>query len=229
MTTCADIILLALKDINLIDENETPSASTLADAFSTLKQMLSIWQVDGNSIYAIQDVTFAPTGALSYTIGIGGVVSSVARPDDIRYCYHVIDGLSYPMLDRLSTREEYESIGLKTLAGIPYCFYYEKSFPTGTLFIYPQPTTGTIHFGIDVPFTSYTAAANDLSLPAEYDMTIRFNLAAILGDTMGVGVPEKVERLARETKQVMERNNLKIPRNTSRHYISKEARFNGYI
>jgi len=227
MTTCADVILLALKDINLIDENETPSSAVLSDSFTTLKQMLNLWQIDGASIYATQDVTFTPTGALSYTIGATGTVNTVARPDSVKYIYHVVGTLSYPMLDMLATRDEYESISLKSLQSLPYCAYYEPSYPNGTLFIYPQPNSGTIHFGIDAAFTDYTAAANDLLLPPEYAMPIRFNLGAILGATLGIGVPARIEKLAQDTKRVLDRNNLLIPRHKSNSFVSHTAKFQG--
>ena len=47
MTTAADIITLALKDINVLDERETPSAAMMSDALATLNQMLALWQVGG--------------------------------------------------------------------------------------------------------------------------------------------------------------------------------------
>ncbi len=230
MATCADIILLALKDINIVDENETPSASILADSFSTLKQMLNLWQIDGLSIYATQDVTFAPTGALSYTIGSTGTVNTIARPDKIKYSYYELSGLGYPMMDALGTREEYESIALKSVANaIPFAYYYEPTFPNGTLFIYPQASAGLIHIGVDVPFTDYTAAANNLLLPPEYEFVIRMNLAALLGNLFGIGTPPKIEKMANDSKRILDRNNVQIKRNNNERLVSKMARFTGYL
>ena len=63
-TTANDIIVLALKDIQVLDETETPSAALMADSLTTLNQMLSLWQTERNFIYAQAEVTHTPTGAL---------------------------------------------------------------------------------------------------------------------------------------------------------------------
>jgi len=211
MSTAADLITQALKDIQVLDESETPSAYLMADALATLNQMLASWQVSNLYVYAQTETTFSPTGAISYTVGSGGNVN-ITRPDRIDYAFlRDSGGLDYP-IDLLETFEEYQGIGLKTLSTIPSVFYYNPSYPLGTLYLYPQPSAadGIMHIIASTPLPVYGAAATAINMPPEYDIAIRFSLAEILGEMMGKGASNGIVAFAAKARRMLKRNNLKI-------------------
>lgn len=210
MSTAADLINLALKDIGLIDEDETPSASILADALSTLNQMLALWQTSSVYVPAKTDITFVPNGAASYTIGPTGVIVATP-PQKINYAFYSLNGIDYPPITILNTFEEYQSISLKNIVTFPDCLYYNATFPNGVIYLFPQPTGGTMHLGVDLQLPNFTAAANTINLPAEYDMAIRFNLAKILSATMaGKALRQDLMILAKSSLDMIKANNLEI-------------------
>lgn len=226
MTTVAEVILLALKDIGVLDEDETPSSSLLADAFTTLKQMLSLWQTSNIYVYAKEDITFTPDGSLTYTIGPTGADITNTTPQRIAYAFHAVGDISYPMLKIFERLEDYQNIGLKNLVSYPSSLFYNPLYPNGTIYLYPAPNTGTMHLGIDVSLPEYTATTDNISLPAEYDMAVRFNLAVILAPMLGKQVDPYVEKMAKNSLQMVKANNLEIRVLNERNSESRMARFN---
>ena len=225
MTTVAEIIILALKDVNILDEAETPSAAMTADAFTNLKQMLSLWQLDGHNVYATTEASYTPVGAETFTIGPGGDVSILA-PTDINYIYHVVDSISYEPLYKCASLEEYQTLSSIPVVAYPSLFYYSRSIPLSTVYIYPQPSTGTLKIGHAVNLPVYTGTVDALSLPPAYDMAVRFNLAMILGPTMGHGIPPMVEKMAIASKRALVNHNIEINElKTSPRYMTREERF----
>ncbi|MFA6060733.1 MAG: hypothetical protein WC756_21230 [Taibaiella sp.] len=208
MTTASDIITLALKDCQILDETETPSAALMADSLTTLNQMLSLWQTERNYIYAQTEVTHTPTGALSYTVGTGGDFN-IAAPQSIDYAYLRVGLIDYP-ITLLNSFEEYQAIEYKTIQTIPEYAYYNPTHPLGTIYFYPQPNTGVLHLGISVQLPNYALAADDIALPENYLMPIRFSLAEYLAAMIGKDVPESIAKFAKNARNIMKRSNVRI-------------------
>lgn len=211
MSTAADIIKLALKDIQVLDETEEPSAALQNDALTTLNQMLAQWQTEKLYIYAQTDVTFTPTGASSYTVGTGGNIN-ITRPDRIDYAFLRQANLDFPVIV-LTSFEDFQSIGLKTITSTyPEFLYYNPTYPLGTLFIYPQPSasSGIMHIGVSVRLPQFGVAATTINLPLQYDMAIRWSLAELLAIMMGRPQRLDISIVAAKARRLLKRANLKI-------------------
>jgi hypothetical protein len=207
-TTANDIIVLALRDIQVLDETETPSASLMADSLATLNQMLSLWQTERNFIYAQTEATHTPTGALSYTVGTGGNFN-IATPQAIDYAFLRISLIDYP-ITLLNSFEEYQAITYKTIQTIPEYAYYNPTHPLGALYLYPQPNTGVLHIGVSVALPNYALAADDIALPDNYLMPIRYSLAEYLAASLGRDVPASIAQFAKNARNIMKRSNVRI-------------------
>lgn len=208
MTTAADIIQQSLKDVEVIGESETASAETLADALTTLNQMLALWSTQGVYVYAQTETSFAPTGALSYTVGPSGNFN-ISRPSVIDYVLWRSDGVDY-WVKLLDTFEEYQSISSKTLIGQPSCAFYLPSITQGLLYLYPQPNTGSVKITTRVKLPVYTAASDSLTIPPEFEIVVRYSLAELLSINMGKKLRPDIAAMAMKTRKIMKRNNLKI-------------------
>ncbi len=206
--TITELISLALRDANVIGEGETGNGSQMADALATLNQMLAVWAVDNINVYAQQVTTFAPTGALSYTVGTGATVNMI-RPAKINAVYWRDNAIDY-VVTLLETFEEYESLPQKTEAGEPLCAFYLPSYETGTLYLYPQPSTGTIRLISQVALPASNELADTLTLPAEYVLPIRLNLYVLLAGMFGAQIKPALAQAAVATLRTVRRNNLRI-------------------
>lgn len=209
MTTVADILDLALKDAGVIGAGQTASAEDTNDAFSTLKQMIAQWQIDGLMVYATAQVSFNLTGAQSYTVGSGGTVNTT-RPKEIIAAFWRDGSIDTP-LEVLTATEDYQRIGDKTSTGTPECVFYSPSNPLGTLYVYPVGSSGAIHLTVLQPLTAYASVADDLGLPGEYELAARFCLAELLCTTFGTPLRPDVAAQARKGRKLVKRNNVRIP------------------
>lgn len=208
-STAADIITLSLKDIGVLDESETPSAALLADSLTTLNQMLAQWQVSENYVYAQQDVTFNPTGAESYTIGTGGTIN-VAAPPQIDYAFLRVSDVDYP-IEILNTFEAYQlGITYKPVTTYPEVLYYNPSYSLGKIYLYPRPNTGTMHLGMTVALPIYTAAANAINIPPEYELAIRYSLSELLASMTGTILRPDIAAIAQRARRIVKRNNFRL-------------------
>lgn len=208
MTTASDLINLALRDAGAYGVGETVDAGDSADAFTTLQQLLALWQIDGLMVYAQVTSSFAATGALSYTVGTGGNVA-IARPDKIDNVFWRSGTLDYPVT-MLDSYEEYLDIVQKTLGSDPQYAFYLPSYPLGTLYLYPQPSTGTVHLTRLERLPTLTSITDTITLPPAYMMQIRYSLAEIFLMMFDLPANQKLERMAANARRLIGRNNLRI-------------------
>lgn len=210
MTTAADIIKLSLKDIGVLGEAESASAYLVADCLTTLNQMLAEWQLTGVNVFAQQDITKVVTGAISYTIGLAYSDITATPPARIKAAFLRVSGIDYA-IDLLDTFEEYNAIIQKTLSGsYPDVLYYNADDPKGVIYIYPQPTTGTLHLIVDVDFPVYTSSADALSFPTAYELAIRLSLGELLAFTMGAQLSARYVKMAARSRRMIQRSNFKM-------------------
>lgn len=210
MTTAADIIKLALKDIGVLGEAESASAYLVADGLTTLNQMLAEWQLTGVNVYAQKDIVHTVTGAVSYTIGLATADITAAPPARITAAFLRVSGIDYA-IDILDTFEEYNAIIQKTLSGsYPEVLYYNADEPKGVIYLYPQPTVGALHLITDVVLPVYATSADSLAIPTAYEMAVRLSLGELLAFTMGAQVSARYTAQAAKSRRLIQRSNFKM-------------------
>jgi hypothetical protein len=208
MTTVSDLVTLALRDANVIGEGDTASGDQMQDALATLNQMLAVWAVENTYVYAQQEVSFTPTGATSYTVGSGANVSMV-RPSKIDGAFWRDGGIDYP-ITMLDTFEQWEAIPQKTQAGEPLLAFYLPSVTTGTLYLYPQPSTGAVHMIAQATIPTDYESADTITLPAEYLLPVRMNLYVLLAGMHGAPLKPALAKAADLSLKTLKRSNLRI-------------------
>lgn len=208
MATVIDIIKLALKDINVIGSSETPSADVASDCLATLNQMIGQWQVQKLYVYAQKVISVPMTGAQTYTIGSGGDIN-VPLPAQIDSAEWRLTGVDYP-LDVLQSIQEFETIGVKVQQGNPWCIFFQRDVPLGTIYIWPQPAGGELRLVTRQQLTQYTALTTEMVVPDEYVLAIRYSLAELIAPMFGLAAPNNIIALGRNARRVMKRNNTEI-------------------
>lgn len=211
MATVSKLLHLAALDAGIVGNGQSLNGEDTETMFDTLQQMLALWRTDDLEVYCHKNLNVQMTGALTYTIGAGGVVDT-DRPPMIEQAIF-LDGVnttSYP-LSIIRTLEDWQRIAVKVLPGqIPVAIRYEPTFPLGTLYVWPQPAAGVIQLTVKQPFPIYQSLGDDLVLPPEYEAPIRFNLAKWAAAAFSTPLRPDIAQLAAGTLKQLKRANIKI-------------------
>ena len=120
-------------------------------------------------------------------------------------------GLDYPVA--ILNVNDYEMIGLKTLAGPwPKALYYQPAETLGNIFVWPNPSQGEMHMFADTIFTRYSTLYDNINLPQGYTMCLRWCLAERLMPMYGKASPTQIQMItqfAAQSKATVKRTNMK--------------------
>lgn len=219
INTPGDIVLQALKRCNAIGIGQTPAAEDAADAFDTMNGMISQWNRKRWLCWALDDISCASTGAISYTIGPGQSFAT-SRPDRLEAAYvrllPVINNQPFDRwLDLIDSHEDYSTLGLKNLQSYPMSIFYDSQFPIGNIYPYPVGPAGQYEYHILVknqiePFTSLAEEIR-ADVPPEYFEALSWNLAARLRPAYGLPPDPSVINLAKISLNVIRQANVQVP------------------
>jgi len=120
-------------------------------------------------------------------------------------------GLDYPVA--ILNVEDYEMIGLKTLAGPwPKALYYQPTETLGNIFVWPNPSQGEMHIFADTLFARYNTINDPIILPQGYSMALRWCLAERLMPMYGKASATQIGMInayASQAKATIKRTNMK--------------------
>lgn len=113
---------------------------------------------------------------------------------------------------REMSREEYIGMTNKTTEAIPVSFYYDPQRATGTLYVWPTPSSTaasefTLRLTYSRPIEDFDGTADDPDLPQEWLQALIYNGAADLEFEYPINDPARRQRLvnrAAELKAVLE-------------------------
>lgn len=196
MATPLSLITLALKDIEVLGVGQTAKAEDQNDAFVTLNQMIAEWNRKRWLVFRLVSTGFTSTGAVSYTVGPAGNYALSPRPARLESAFlrQLLQGAPNQVdvpLELIQSREEYDRIRLKQLTSFPSYIFYDPAFPTGVLYPWPVPTASiySVFITTMAVLSAFTSLTETVSLPAEYEAAIRYNLGQRL--LAAYGVPDK--------------------------------------
>ena len=120
-------------------------------------------------------------------------------------------GLDYPVA--ILNVEDYEMIGLKTLAGPwPKALYYQPSETLGNIFVWPNPSQGEMHIFADTIFSRYNSINDPIIWPQGFLMALRWCLAERLMPMYGKASQTQIamiQSFAAQGKSTIKRTNMK--------------------
>lgn len=90
-------------------------------------------------------------------------------------------------------RENYFSLGNRTVEGTPNQFYYDPALDNGNIYVYPRFSDGddVIEFTYHRPFQDFDASTDTPDFPQEFYLPLMIGLAALLGPKFGVSIEER--------------------------------------
>lgn len=210
--TVTEAIKRALRLIGAIDPNVTPESFQLADGLTALNLFLASLSAQKNAIYAPTTKTFnTVSGTASYTIGSGGDID-VTRPKNIIKAFiQESDNTDYQI--EIIALDNYFDIVDKTIESRPKQLYHEKTYATGTIYLYYTPdAVYTITLKLWAAFPIYTTLTESLALPLEYEEMICSNLAIRLAPEYQRPISQELALMARDSmKTVKGLNSQPVP------------------
>lgn len=152
---------------------------------------------------------------ISQTVGSTTISGYAPRPVRINSAFvRVVSSiggvLDYPVA--VLTDEEYELIGLKAMSGPwPRALYYQPSMPTGTLYYWPNPSSGEMHLFCDTILNKFVSLTETIAFPPGYELFLRFNFAEFLlteYPRTDPGIATQVREMASRTRASLKRTNM---------------------
>jgi len=121
--------------------------------------------------------------------------------------------LDYPVA--ILSLEEYESLGIKQLNG-PWAkmVYYQPSETLGTLYVFPNPSSGELHLFASTIFRTFQNYYETITLPQGYNMAMRWCLAERLMPMYGKASATQITMInafASQSKATIKRTNMRPP------------------
>ncbi len=194
----------ALSELGILAAGETMSAADGALVVRVANRLVDLWAAKRLMIYSPQLVTTwtMVSGTQNYTVGTGGTVN-VARPDlinDIRFKDTApTPNVEYPL--RKYTDEDWQRVTLKTMQAVfPLAWYYNPTYPTGTLTFWPVPTSGTLQGQLYAPsaISAFTDTNTSIDLPPGYREALVTNLAVMLAPSFTTAAKPQTVQMAED-------------------------------
>ena len=206
MATGQTIIERAMRLIGALDPEESASATELANGLIALNSMVESWQLDRLMIYAYEDVSKVLTaGDGSYSIGPAGEMVA-SRPVKIMAARILDGGIDLPL--NVVNKDSFDGIPLKTTPGEPDTLYYQPSYPSGNILLYPTPGSAvTLKLSVYTQLQSFATLGTVVSLPPGYERAMSFNLAIDFAPEFQKSVSNEVAKIAGDSKSAIKRAN----------------------
>ena len=208
MATARDLISRSLRLIHVLDSGEDPTADEANDCLTALNDMLDSMSVPGLYIYALrEDVVSWTAASESRTIGSSGNFN-ITRPTRIEDStfYTSSSGDDFP-IKILRSRAAYSAIVDKDTAGdYPEFLYYEPSYPLGTLYIWPVPSsTLSVTLHSQEQMTQLSTLDTALAIPPGYKELLTAMLCARIAPEFGVTLPPEAQDMMRRASRAVRR------------------------
>lgn len=233
-TTGTDICTQALKKAGILGAGVDAEAEDLVDAQTDLNDMIAQWRRQRWLMFRLESLSFACTGALSYTIGPASNFVISPRPDRIESAFirqlnPTANQVDSP-LQLIEARETYSRIALKSQGSYPQYLWYDNKFPIGDLYPWPVPqaTIYALHIQVKMVMDEITDMAADLSIPGEYFSAMKFNLARRLRSAYRLPADQELNNLASDALSVVRGANAQIPRLNTPPELSRGGLYDIY-
>jgi hypothetical protein len=202
------VITRALRLLKVIAANEAGDAADLDVGLIALNEMIGSWSLERNLVLASVIETFPATGALSYTIGIGGNFNTAA-PISLPIVEYTLNGVDYPMIEW--TEEQYASIGIKSLTGQALGYWFVKGAPLAKMYVANVPGSGSFKLHSIKEMTEFADLDTDYDLAPGYVNALTFSLAVDMAPEFEAEASKTVLLRSMNLKRSLKRSNAVVP------------------
>lgn len=212
----AEIVSAALRVLRVTQEGAPVNQMQLDDGMEALNILLKNLQSNGLPLWTYQYIVIpCQANKYIYTLGPTGADVTCVRPLRLfpgTYLRYYSGSVPFDVPLRVISRQEYSQFGSKATPGMPNTVYYHpgidiaggRSSPSdgwGTLYIYVNPidASRSIYGNFQRPLYDVNDVGDELDLPSEWLLPLKWSLAAELADEYEVSE----ERIARIEKKAL--------------------------
>lgn len=215
MADVRNIVADALRELGVLAAGEVATADDALSGLAALNRLVDQWAAERLMIYQqTRTVGTVTSGTQTYTVGTGGVVN-VARPVYLDWVRFQDTSESptqeYPLTEL--TDDAWAQVAQKTLtATLPIYYYYNPTFATGTISLWPVPTSTTLQLVVYAPqqVAEFAGLNTAISLPPGYRRMLVKNLALEMAPSYERPAQPELIQQAIESKTVVKRANTRI-------------------
>jgi len=215
MATALDVIADALRELGVLAAGEVATADEAISGLAALNRLVDGCAAERLMIYTTTRTTYALVAATqNYTVGTGGNFN-VARPVYLDHVTIYDDSASVFQESPLTplTEDAWAAVPAKSQTALePTCYYYNPTYPTGTLSVWPVPTSTVLTGVVYAPqqVSEFAALTTTVSLPPGYRRFLVKNLAFELAPSYGRPASQELIAHAIDSKAVVKRANKRL-------------------
>lgn len=220
MATINDLATSALRELGIVDVTATPPAELSALSLSLINRILDRWNALHGAIYAEAHPALVAltAGTNPHTIGPSGATLSAttSRPVTIEGIRLTADnGETFlPPLRPRDARWWHQRPAPGTSSDYPSDFYYDPTWPNGSIYFYPEPASASVKAEIRYRVVlAQVALADDFAMPPGYHAALVDTLKEKLTEmpVFASMASPAIKDAAREARAVAFGNNERIP------------------
>jgi hypothetical protein len=209
MATWRSVITDALGELGVLAAGETAQAEDTTLGLKALNRLFDNWAAERLFIhYGTRSTWSIVASTNEYTVGSGGDID-IARPVFIDAIKMLDSNDQETHVGKLTERQYRDIVNKELTSTVATNYYYNPTYPLGTLTLFPIPTDST-YTGVLYAPTAVSQASSltaTVSLPPGYEDMIVTNLALRLASSYGVRVDPLLVRQAEKTKAIVQRAN----------------------
>ena len=223
--TVRDLITVSLLKLGIIAQGEIPDASMAAGGLRCLNSLLDSWAIEDLLVYVVDRQTFAlATNTQTYTLGPGGVWNTTPlygagspRPVEIQDAWWQDANLLEQPITVIRDHQDYQRLrAVPSASPIVTEIWYDATAPLGTVWVNPTPSAAsTIVLYLWHPWNAVQTLDTVLTLAPGYQRLLEYNLPIELSSEYPGTLRPELVALATESKERVERRNVRVPRMTS--------------
>lgn len=215
MADCRDIITDALRELGVLAAGETATADDAVSGLAALNRLVDAWAAERLMIYTNRRTTWTLTANIQdYTVGPGGDVN-IPWPNYVEHVNFLRTDLATALEFQLQplTNDAWSRVPIKSLSSpYPTCYYWNPTFPLGTLSLWPVPSSAVLDGVFYAPeqVTEFASLSTAISLPSGYRRMLVKNLALEMGPSYERPASDDLVQQALESKAVVKRANITL-------------------
>ena len=181
------LITGALRLAGVIAQGETPSASQVSDAATSLNMMVKAWMADGMPLWCIRTITITPVaGQNTYTYNTPKLLKPIQA-----WNRQTSSQVDIPM--RMISRQEYNILGNKSTTGNPIQLFFNPNLSSTEIKLFPTPDStaaaqNVIYIVAQVPYQDFDSATDTPDFPQEWYEAIKYGLAVRLAGEYNIDI-----------------------------------------
>jgi hypothetical protein len=216
--TAQTIITAAMKAAGILGNGQTLAPEDNNDGFDLLCDLIAQWERKRWLNWSLVDTPLVSTGALSYTVGIGGNFN-IPRPDRLESAFlrQVIPASTYTLdfpIRIIPARETYNQITLKDLTTLSRAVFYDSAYPLGNVFFWPVANASMYEMHIttksNIPIPA-TLASTFSGVPPEYVPALKWNLTRRVRAHYRRPPDQEINALAKDALNTIRMANAQVP------------------